>query len=1089
MNDCAPAAPLPMSTEYSEDRLVQKTTADFFEQELQWHSVYAYDTEIFGPTGTLGRKDDREVLLFRYLRQALEELNPGHPLTAYDDAIGQLATFTSSKTLLQINQEKYKLIRDGIRVSYRTPQGETKEPILKVIDFDQPERNHFLVVRELCIKGPLYDKRPDIVGFVNGIPLLFIELKRSNRDVQVAYESNYTAYRNSIPELFHYNAMVMLSNGIDAKVGSITSPFDFFHEWRRLLEEEKGRVHFETMLRGICTKKNFLDIVENFIVFDDSSGATYKILGRNHQYLGVNRAFTAIQDRKVREGKLGVFWHTQGSGKSYSMGFLSEKVHRKLPGNFTFLIVTDREELDDQIVRTFAGIEAVRDDSTQAVSGDNLIALLKGNPRYVFTLIHKFNKEGQHYSDRDDIIVVCDEAHRSQYGMLAENMRKGLPNASFIAFTGTPLMASAEDQKTRDVFGDYVSTYDFQRAVEDGATVPLFYDNRGEKLFYVDDDQQKQVATPSELNERIAAEVSRFDLHEEDERRLMRRLGSDYPILTAEKRLDRIAEDLVAHYTTRWQTGKAMMVCLDKLTTVRMWHLIDKHWKNAIARQEERVRQAIDRQDQLEQQHHLTWLIETEYIVVVSEDGDEVKFFEDYGLDIRPHRAKIKNRDLETEFKNSKHPFRLALVCAMWLTGFDVPTLATLYMDKPMKGHTLMQTIARANRVAEGKNNGLLVDYNSILKSLQAALAQYARADGGSEGGDDGKAPYKDLDKLRDDYVAALQDCINHLASLGFDLQQLIDAEGFDKLALLDKENEDSALNAVCKNDESRARFEVMAREVVKKKQALVSESKLTQPYQPQYNAIQAIYQQLNQKRELSHDLNAVLRSLYDVIGNAITVSEAHEPGADSGKLYNISEINWDLLQAEFSQSKTKNVQVQTLKEGVDQQLRRMIRQNPSRINFYNRYQAIMEEYNQETEQVTIEKTFEDLLNLVKDLSEEDSRAVREGLNEEYLAVFDLLCEKKESLNAQARNRVKKVAQDLIEALKAELQKLENWKEKQTTQAQVKTFIYNYLYSDDTGLPVDAYDDTEVTDLSNVVFLHVYQQYESAQRNPYTGVA
>lgn len=870
----------------------------------------------------------------------------------------------------------------------------------------------------------------------------------------------------------------MLSNGIVGKVGSITSRYSHFQEWKRLEEEELGKVDYQTMLMGMCRKDNFLDIIENFILFDDSSGKTIKILARNHQFLGVNRAFTAVQQREVREGKLGVFWHTQGSGKSYSMAFLTRKAHHQLPGNFTFVIVTVRQELDNQIVQTFAGVAAVKETNTQAASGEKLAQLLKDNHRYVFTLIHKFNKPGEIYSLRPDIIVISDEAHRTQYGKLAENMRSSLPNASFIGFTGTPLMESEEDQLTRRVFGGYVSTYDFQRAVEDGATVPLYYDNRGEELYYDDKGTQRQVAADEELNQRLATAIEQFDLDAEQEEAVRRRLGGEYLILTAEKRLDRIAQDLVAHYTQRWQTGKAMLVCLDKITAVRMHGLIDKYWKQAIQAQKQLVKQAADEQEEVEHQQHLQWLQSTEYLVVISEAQNEVKTFKDWGLDIIPHRQIIKSRNLESEFKNEKHPFRFAIVCAMWLTGFDVPSLATLYIDKPLQGHTLMQAIARANRVYEGKNNGLLIDYNGILTSLRAALARYSRAEVGSK--DDSITPYNDLDQLRFDYAIALQTCIDHITNLGFDLQELVETEGFDKIAACL-----CAVNAVCTNDESRARFEVLAREVFKKKQALITEPKLTAPYQGRYNAIEQIYKHLHEQHKITLDINAVLRSLQGVVSEFINVDISRLPGSESDKTYDISNIDFELLKAEFAHSQTKNTSVQTLKEAVERQLQRMVQQNPSRIDYIARYQQVIQNYNRETDRVAIEQTFEELLQLVKDLSEEDTRAVREGLSEEHLAVFDLLCSSKDNLDTRTRNRVKQVAQSLIEAVKSQLQQLENWRDKESTRATIKSFIYDYLYSEDTGLPVDAYDDSDVDNLSNIVFLHIYQQYKSANKHPY----
>lgn len=1086
-----------MSAEYSEDILVQQTAADYFEQELGWDTILAYNDETYGPGSTLGRSDQTQVVLLDRLRQSLMRLNPGHPVSAYNDAIEAFTTTSASKTLLQTNEDYYRFIRDGIPVRYQTDNGDLRQPTLRLIDFENPYTNDFLAVRELWIQGEIYRRRPDIIGFVNGIPLLFIELKRTSRNVQVAYEDNYTDYRDTIPHLFHYNALVMLSNGIDARVGTLTSPFKFFHEWKRLQENETGRVDFETMLKGICNKANFLDLMQNFVLFDRSSGETVKILARNHQYLGVNLAFTAIGDRQARQGRLGVFWHTQGSGKSYSMAFLSEKALRKFSGSFTFVIVTDRQELDSQIVQTFTGVDAARDDSTQATSGEHLTRLLQENHTYIFTLIHKFNQPGTVYSQRDDIIVFCDEAHRTQYGTLADNMRRGLPNAAFLAFTGTPLMASAEDQLTRDVFGDYVSTYNFKRAVDDHATVPLFYDNRGEKLSFRNSEGKAQsVSFSQELNQRAADAIASHALSEEEEARLRRRLGSDYLVLTAAPRLERIAQDLVAHYTTRWQTGKAMLVCLDKPTTVQMYELVHKYWQVAISEQETRLAQATDDQDQIEQQRYLDWLTETEYAVVISEEQNEVKTFRDLGLDIQPHRAKLKSRHLEEDFKNPRHPFRLAIVCAMWLTGFDVATLATLYMDKPMKGHTLMQTITRANRVAEGKNNGLLVDYNGILRSLRAALATYANAQDGDSGTqsdntdqteeqDEGTKPYEEMEKLRDDYAAAIQACIDHLSSLGFELQDLVEAQGFDRIRLLDQSAQNSALNAICTNDESRARFDVLTRDIFKKKLALFSYTELTEPYQDRYAALEAIYKQLHQRQEISRDLNAVLRSLQEVVGDAIVVNTERGAGVDSGLVYDISSIDWDILRAEFAQSSTQNLEVQTVKDSVEQQLRRMVRRNPLRIDLYERYQRIINNYNQETDRVTIEQTFEELLRLVQTLSEEDSRAVREGLTEEYLAVYDRLCENKNDLSTQTRNRVKQIAQALVEAIKSKLNELTDWSDKETTRAQVKTLIYNYLYDENTGLPEKDYTDTDIEELSNVVYLHVYQQYRSGQDNPY----
>ncbi|MCB9759142.1 MAG: type I restriction endonuclease subunit R [Alphaproteobacteria bacterium] len=1092
---------------YSEDAL-QRDTAEFFRDTLGWRSAWAWDSESYGPNGTLGRQDQGEVVLTRDLDAALRKLNPGLPNEAYVQAIAALTTPGSGKTLFQTNREFAALIRDRVRVSFKDGEGQPRTERLRVIDFDSAANNDFLIVRELWIKGKVYRRRADLVGFVNGLPLLFIELKAQHKDVKVAYKDNFTDYKDTIPRLFHHNALVMLSTGDEARVGTFSSPYDFFHEWKRLDEDEVGVVDWQTMLRGICDKRRFLDIIENFIHFDDSpSGGPIKALAANHQYLGVNRAYQAVQDREVREGKLGVFWHTQGSGKSYSMYWLTQKVHRKLAGSFTFIIVTDRDELDKQIVKTFVGCGAVTEAKSAVVhasSRADLKKLLAEDHRYIFTLIHKFDVEdSEPVTLRDNVIVIADEAHRTQNGKLAETMRLVLPNAAFIAFTGTPLMKDEEDQLTRDTFGDYVSRYDFKRAVEDRATVKLYYDNRGEKLQMVD---------PA-INERMAAELAKHDLDQDQTQRLERELRRDYHILTSEERLERIARDLSIHYASRWQTGKAMLVCLDKVTCVRMYNLIERFWQEEVVRQEAKVRGLTEQRTLVTQnppnaseddrarllaaveqriqraEAKLAWLRETEACVVVSEEQNEVKRFRKWGLDIVPHRKKLKERDLDKEFKNRDHPFRLAIVCAMWLTGFDVPHLATLYIDKPMKGHTLMQAIARANRKAPDKNNGHIVDYNGMLRSLRAALAKYGKSGGSGEGGGQGgELPVtEDLDDLEEKFIEAIAACVEHLQSCGFDIQKLIDAVGFGKWALLSKSSEDSAVNAVCRTDETRARFEVLAREVFKKRKALVSEPHRIKPHRQRADAIDAIYKKL-QDNKAEADISAVMMALHGVVSDAIThAGPTRMPGAESGKVYDISHIDFDRLKAEFAKNPNKNTAVQSLKEAIDRKLQRMVQQNPLRTDFYTRYMAIIAEYNRETDRVTIEKTFDELVRLVGEMGEEDQRAVREGLDEENLAVFDrLVASKGDTLDTRTRNRVKEVARQLLDAVKAELAKLEHWKEKRQTQAQVKRLIYDYLYSEETGLPVEAYSEAEVEELAEVVYLHVYEQYESAANSVYS---
>ena len=1063
---------------YTEDNLVQKTTAEYLVNSLGWNeSVYAMQ-EVFGTAGTLGRTDEGEVLLVRYLRPALERLNPGLPAGVYGDAIRILSDTSVSEILDTINREKYKLLLDGIPVRYTTADGTKKKVFLRVFDFANPAANHFLCVRELWLRGSLgRRRRADVVGFVNGVPLVFVELKNVTKDIFIAYRDNFCDYRKVVPQIFHFNAFVILANGIDAKIGTHSAKFKFFHAWKRLSEDEPGAVDMETLLKGTCSKANLLDLFENFIVYDESAGSVAKILARNHQYLGVNRAVESVRNRRGTDGKLGVFWHTQGSGKSYSMVYFTRKIHRKLGGNFTFLVLTDRDELDTQIYKTFAGCGIVDNDRDEcrAASGAHLKALLGQHKSHVFSLIQKFNEEvrpGEAYTTRDDVIVISDEAHRSQYGLLALNMRNALPNAGYIGFTGTPLFKG--DELTKQVFGDYVSKYDFQRAVDDGATVPLYYDARGEKL---------SVAT-QDINEKIAEKLAAFEAEGVDvAEKLESELKRDYHIITAAKRLDHIARDFVRHYSASWENGKAMFVCIDKLTCVKMYNLIVKYWKEETASVEAKLYAAEDEQDEAYLRRRLAWMKETIAAVVVSEEQNEDEKFARWGLDILPHRKVMKEgmdlpesfktkleyvgrerMGVDEAFKAEGHPFRIAIVCAMWLTGFDVPSLGTLYLDKPLKAHTLMQAIARANRVDEGKNNGLIVDYCGILKNLRQALATFATGSGGgtsSQGGSDPVKPEEDLLDELDEAIGLVRDW---LADKGAPLAAIVEGEGFAKNAAIN-----AAKEAANENDETRKRFEVLCRTVFSKFKACIMFAGVNR-YRAEYAAIRIIYMSLQQGKE-DADISGIMRELQAIVDEAIvpreSVGEGHEP-------YDISRIDFERLRQEFAVSRSKRTAVQSIKATVEKRLAAMLARNPLRADFQRRYEEIVAAYNSEKDRQTIEQTFEALLKFIAELSDEEDRSIREGLDEEELAVYDLL--KKPALSKAETDKVKAVAQALLVKLKAGKLAVDHWREKQTTRDGVRKVIFDFLFSEATGLP-SAYSENEIGEKTEAVFRHVFEVY------------
>lgn len=1063
----------------TEDHLAQETTANYLLHDLQWdESIYAMQ-EVLGKEGTLGRTSETEVVLNRYLGQKLIDLNPGLPMEAYEDALRIVNEYSSSSVLLATNREKDNLHKNGVEVSFRNEKGERVKKRLRLFDFDNPSENHFLVVRELWVKGDLYRRRADIVCFVNGIPLVFMELKNVHKDIKAAYEKNFADYKDTIPHLFHHNAFIVLGNGVDAKIGSVSSKFEHFNDWKRLHEDSPGVVDMETLLKGTCSKSNLMDIFENYILFDESSGKLVKIVARNHQFLGVNKAIEAVRDRKARTGKLGVFWHTQGSGKSYSIVFFARKVHRKLGGNYTFVVLTDREDLDTQIYKTFSGCGVVDNDRDpcRATSGEHLQELLGQHKAFVFSLIQKFNKKvdpEKPYSERDDIIVITDEAHRTQYGTLSLNMRNAMPGASFIGFTGTPLFK--DDEITKKVFGEYISTYDFQRAVEDNATVPLYYDARGEQLRFVDEDgDEHSVADPKGLNEKIAAKLEELEIDDIDvQQRLERELKRDYHIITSTSRLEQVAQDFVRHYANGWETGKAMLVCIDKITCVRMHKLIDDYWQEHIARLEKDLPSALDEQDDIWRRRQIDWMRETQIAVVVSEEQGEVDKFRKWDLDITPHRRLMKEGfllgdgkrlDLESAFKKSEHPFRVAIVCAMWLTGFDVPTLSTLYLDKPLQAHTLMQAIARANRVAEGKNNGLIVDYCGILKNLRQALSTFAGRGDEGHGDDEGELdPTLPKEDLLAELIEAIGFVRDFLQVQGFRLEDINEKTGFARNAAIVEAKE-----AVNENDQTRKRFEIMAREVFKKFKACINVPGVNGQRDAR-DAINIIYKSLQADREAA-DISDIIRQLHGIVDETIHTRASTGEGAG---VYDISKIDFERLRLEFAKSPAKHTAVQGLKDVIEKRLNILLMKNPLRTDFQAHYDKLVDEYNLEKDRLTIEKTFEALLKLVDDLSAEERRAMEEGLDEETLALFDLLSK---PLTKGDRTKIKKVAAELLETLKAERLRVENWREKESTRDAVKQKIYDFLYDDSTGLPESDYSVDDIKVLTENVFRHVYRAY------------
>lgn len=1039
-----------MSYDYSENILVQESSGNLLRDELGWTVEFAYNKEVLGENGTFGRKSYKEILLYRYFKAALKKLNPWINDNQVNEALEIFESRLSSATLMQINKDKYKLIRDGIPVTVKKNNGEISTRKAIVIDFNNPQNNDFLAIKELQIHSEIYRRRTDIVGFVNGIPLLFIELKKTNVDVENAYTDNYTDYLTTIPHLFYYNAFLILSSGLKAKIGTLGSKYEFFHEWKRLKEDEPGSVALETMLRGVCKKENFLDLLENFILFDKSGERTIKILAKNHQYLGVNEAVKAYEARKLSNGKLGVFWHTQGSGKSYSMVFLSQKIKRKFEGSPTIVILTDRDELNTQISDTFENcglLGGLKASEFIASSGADLVNKLKSNTSFIFTLIQKFNKKATEPIIPDhDIIIMSDEAHRSQYGIFADNMLTLLPTASRLGFTGTPLLSS--DNITERTFGGYISIYDFKRAVEDHATVPLFYENRGEKI--------KAIKNPN-ITDKILDAIEKADLDYEQEEKLQHEFEKEIHILTAEPRLRAIAQDFVTHYSSIWQSGKAMFVCLNKVTCVRMYNYVQEYWKQEISNLKSELEE-VDQQEYSLLESKIKWMEETEMAVVISQEQNEIQTFKKWNLDILTHREKMEKRHLDKEFKDKDNPFRVVFVCAMWLTGFDVQCLSNLYLDKPLKAHTLMQTIARANRVAEDKTNGLIIDYVGIVKALRKALADYT-----GNANQRGTDPTVDKKVLIDKILEIISSATEYLKSLGFDLKCLIEAKDFKKMALLK-----DAANAVSHNRESKKQYMTYGSELRKYSKYLENDE-LSKGAKQSKDAIIAIYDQL-QRRKKHVDNTDLMVQINSILNDYIEIDHKESEGTE--KRFDISKINFDLLSAEFLRERQKNLVINDLEVLIQERIACLLKENPNRVNYYERYSKIINDYNKEQDAVSIEKTFMDLMKLADSLTQEEKRYVREGFScDEELTLYDMLF--KENLSKEEIKTIKKVSIHLIDKIKEKVKELDHWTDKQETKSAIDILIRDILWEE---LPA-CYDDTFLTESRQQIYEYVYSKY------------
>ena len=777
------------------------------------------------------------------------------------------------------------------------------------------------------------------------------------------------------------------------------------------------------------------------------------------------------------------------------MIFFARKVFRKFTGNYTFLIVTDRDDLDGQIYRNFLGSGAFsKDTKCRPKNSEDLRTMLQTNTRYIFTLIQKFRfPKGQAYpvlSNRNDIIVIIDEAHRTQYKDLAENMRTGLPNAQYMAFTGTPLLGSKK--LTHEWFGENVSEYNFKQSIEDEATVPLFYHKRVPEVLLQNDD----------IDDDLADIVSDENLTDEQQIKLEREFANELNVIKRDSRLEKIASDIVYHFPRRGYLGKGMVVTIDKFTAVKMYDKVKRLWEEEKRNIQRQINEATDKKDKDDLKQILEWMRKTEMAVIISEEAGEDEKFERQGLDIKTHRKRIltpdeNGHDVEYKFKNPKDQLQLVFVCSMWLTGFDAPTVSTLYLDKPMKDHTLMQTIARANRVSDflilnkPKKNGLIVDYYNVFRNLKKAFASYG---GGSIGSGEGKgedAPVQEKDQLYVLLKDAINECNEWSSSIGIELNRIAESNLiFSKLSLFDE-----YADTVVANDEHRKQFVVYDNTIDALYDACKPEILGRRKEFPLAAIIHYLREVIDGRADRGN-LDSAKRRISQLLDESIVAQEEEKESklisdaesiAAEGPTYaikawkqiDLSKLNIEKLREEYKEAPHKNIEISDLRAFISDKLQQMMERNVTRTSFAQKLHEIIDRYN--SGNATNEGYFDDLMDFVEKMREEEMRAAREGMTDAELEIFDLLT--KENLTKDEEQKVKLAAKNLLHKLKDDKPTvlITDWYKDTQTRFQVQAAIKKVL--NDT-LP-ESYDRAVYSNKCDIVFDHFLMMAQNGNNTGY----
>ncbi|MCR2046420.1 type I restriction endonuclease subunit R [Acetatifactor muris] len=949
-------------------------------------------------------RDYHEVILKDYFETAMYKINPKITVDIVGEAYKTIRNLGLLK-LEDMNAAFHKYLIEGVPVNYRV-SGELRTYTVKLIDFAEPERNEFYVVNQYTVIE-YKNKRPDVLVFVNGIPLVLFELKNITNE-EITIENAYKQVKNyqmDIPSLFYYNAFNVISDGLDTRMGTITSDFTRYMVWKSEngeKPEEGGLNYFSVLLNGVFPKARLLDLIRNFIVFQNSKGRTIKIIAGYHQYFAVRKAVERTRNAlEEHSRKVGVVWHTQGSGKSLSMVFYTGCIVSNPEfNNPTIVVLTDRNDLDNQLFGSFVSSSKLllRQTPKQARSREHLKELLRVKAGgIIFTTIQKFEESSEVLSERSNIIFMADEAHRSQYGLdgkldretgewkygMAKYMRDSLPNATFIGFTGTPI--DFDDRSTVEVFGEYIDIYDMTQAVEDGATVPIYYENRTAKiklneelLKKIDAEYEKMAGEASET----AIEKSKSDL------------STIEAIIGSKERLSLLADDMIAHYEDRQYvlTGKAMIVCMSRRIAINLYRIILEkrpEWKQKVK------------------------------VVLTSSNQDDEDWHDIIG-------NKAYRDGLMLEFKDDTSEFKIAIVVDMWLTGFDVPSMATMYIDKPMKGHNLMQAIARVNRVYKDKEAGLVVDYIGMAAELRSALSQYTK---------------RDQDKIPD-LGQALSIAIEKLEIMrdmfyGFDYSDFFGVDDSVRLAVIA-----NGVNFALGMEEDEQKSFIREATALSQAETLcrsMLETRLKQEIEF-FKCVKAgICKTAGRMGITTNEINARIMKLLE---QAIEQDGVYNIFAEAGKKNPEISILSEEYMEKIRRMKHKNIAAEMLRKLLEDNIRVFARTGVVKSQLFSeKMQKLLKMYNNRL--ITSAEVIEELLNLSKEMTEAYKAGDEKGLSVEELAFYDALVSDPEVLRKMQDKVLVEMAQELTELIRKS--RTVDWDKKESARAYMRTQVKHLL--------------------------------------------